>query len=48
MNLNGFLDGLSKEKYLVYFLLAWQEYFSFGEYQAFTGEQSTLVTHMTR
>jgi hypothetical protein len=23
MNLKGFLDGLSKEKYLVYFLLAW-------------------------
>ncbi len=23
LNLNGFLDGLSKEKYLVYFLLAW-------------------------
>jgi len=23
MNLNGFLDGISKEKYLVYFLLAW-------------------------
>jgi hypothetical protein len=29
MNLNGFLDGLSKEKYLVYFLLAWAGVFFF-------------------
>ena len=30
MNLKGFLDGLSKEKYLVYFLLAWAGVFFFG------------------
>jgi hypothetical protein len=31
MDINGFLDGISKEKYLVYFLLAWAgEFFFYG------------------
>jgi hypothetical protein len=30
MNLNNFLDALSKEKYLVYFLLAWAGVLFFG------------------
>ncbi len=29
MNVNGFLDGISKEKYLVYFLLGWAGVFFF-------------------
>jgi hypothetical protein len=35
MNLQGFLDGLAKEKYLVYFMLAWAGTFFFWALDGF-------------
>jgi hypothetical protein len=38
MNIKGFLDGLSQEKYLVYFLLAWAGTFFFWSISSILSE----------
>ncbi|XHH09661.1 MAG: hypothetical protein ACFCUE_03275 [Candidatus Bathyarchaeia archaeon] len=43
MNLNGFLDGLSREKYLVYFLLAWAGVFFFWAIDGFIGNIMSIT-----
>lgn len=43
MNINAFLDGLAKEKYLVYFLLAWAGTFFFWAIDGFIGNIMSIT-----
>ena len=42
MNLKGFIEGLAKEKYLVYFLLAWAGVLFFWALSNIVGEATNL------
>ncbi len=47
MNLNNFLDGLSKEKYLVYFVLAWAGMLVFWAIDTFVGTIINITSGYT-
>jgi hypothetical protein len=44
MNLKNFLDGLSQEKYLVYFMLAWAAVFFFWSISSITYRVTNLTS----